>query len=136
MPCISLSKTQLALLDRDMNGLEILFPIQIFIIADEIESKIRLPKLPVNERYKVICKIIKRIDRAMYQCLPNEYYELINTEKKGIRINEAEVIRQRLTAVLVESSHIPILTEYDEEKFIRIIVDRITEAMLEGNKLE
>lgn len=136
MPCISLSKTQLALLDRDMNGLEILFPIQIFIIADEIESKIRLPKLPVNERYKVICKIIKRIDRAMYQCLPNEYYELINTEKKGIRINEAEVIRQRLTAVLVENSHIPILTEYDEEKFIRIIVDRITEAMLEGNKLE
>lgn len=136
MPCISLSKTQLALLDRDMNGLEILFPIQIFIIADEIESKIRLPKLPVNERYKVICKIIKRIDRAMYQCLPNEYYELINTEKKGIRINEAEVIRQRLTAVLVDSSHIPILTEYDEEKFIRIIVDRITEAMLEGNKLE
>ena len=68
--------------------------------------------------------------------MPNEYYELINTEKKGIRINEAEVIRQRLTAVLVESSHIPILTEYDEEKFIRIIVDRITEAMLEGNKLE
>jgi len=136
MPSISLSKTQLALLDRDMNGLEILFPIQIFSIADEIESKIRLPKLPTNERYKVICKIIKRIDRAMYQYIPNEYYELINTEKKGIKIQEVEVIRQRLSAVLIESSHIPILTEYDEEQFIKIIVDRITEAMLEGRKLE
>ncbi|MGB5989061.1 MAG: hypothetical protein WBG43_04925 [Marinifilaceae bacterium] len=136
MPSISLSKTQLALLDRDMNGLEILFPIQIFSIADEIESKIRLPKLPTNERYKVICKIIKRIDRAMYQYIPNEYYELINTEKKGIKIQEVEVIRQRLSAVLIESSHIPILTEYDEEQFIKIIVDRVTEAMLEGRKLE
>jgi hypothetical protein len=136
MPCITLSTTQLALLDREMNGLEILMPIQIFTIADEVESKIRLPKLPTNERYRVICKIIKKIDRAMYQCVPNEYYELINFENKGIKIQEAEVIRQRLTQNLVCNVQIPILTEYDEEQFIKIVVDRITDAMVEGKKLQ
>lgn len=136
MPSITLSTTQLTLLDREMNGLEILMPIQIFIIADEIESKIRLPKLPTNDRYKVICKVIKKIDRAMYQFLPNEYYELINSVEKGIKIQEAEVIRQRLTSVLVSNVKIPILTEYDEEQFIKIVVNRITDAMIEGNKLE
>ena len=136
MPSISLSTTQLALLDREMNGLEILRPIQIFTMADEIEEKIRLPKLPANERYKVICKIIKKVDRSMYQCLPNEYYELINSEKKGIKPQEAEVIRQRLTKCLTHSLSIPILTEYDEEQFFSIVTNRITEAMVEGNILE
>lgn len=136
MPSISLSTTQLALLDRDMNGLEILLPIQIFSIADEIEAKIRLPKLPTNERYKVICKIIKKVDRAMYQCLPNEYYDLINIKDKGIKIQEAEVIRQRLIKCLVNAIAIPIITEYDEEQFLSIIANRISEAMVEGRKLE
>lgn len=135
MPSISLSTTQLALLDRDMNGLEILRPIQIFSIADEIEEKIRLPKLPTNERYKVICKIIKKVDRAMYQCLPNEYYELINHENKGIKIQEAEVMKQRLTKCIMHSVSVPILTEYDEEQFFSIITTRITEAMVEGRRL-
>jgi len=136
MPGITLSTTQLALLDRDMNGLEILMPIQIFSIADEIESQIRLPKLPTNERYKVICKIIKRIDRVMYQFLPNEYYELINFEDKGIKIQEAEIIRQRLVNSVIEKMPIPILTEFDEEKLIQIVVNKITESMTEGKKLE
>jgi len=136
MPSITLSTTQLALLDRDMNGLEILMPIQIFSIADEIESQIRLPKLPKDERYKVICKIIKRIDRAMYQFLPNEYYELINFEDKGIKIQEAEIIRQRLVSNVIEKMPIPILTEFDEEKLIQIVVNKVTESMVEGKKLE
>ena len=136
MPSISLSTTQLALLDREMNGLEILRPIQIFTMADEIEEKIRLPKLPTKERYKVICKIIKKVDRAMYQCLPNEYYELINTADKGIKVQEAEIIRQRLTKCLTHSLSIPILTEYDEEQFFSIVTNKITEAMVEGNILE
>ena len=136
MPGITLSTTQLALLDRDMNGLEILMPVQIFSIADEIESQIRLPKLPKDERYKVICKIIKRIDRVMYQFLPNEYYELINFEDKGIKIQEAEIIRQRLVSNVIEKIPIPILTEFDEEKLIQIVVNKVTESMVEGKKLE
>lgn len=136
MSGISLSTTQLALLDREMNGLEILMPMQIFSIANEIEAQIRLPKLITNDRYKVICKIIKKIDRAMYQCLPNEYYELINHEDKGIKIQEAEIIQQRLIKIITNNVPIPILTEYDEEKFIHIVINKVTDAMIEGNKLK
>lgn len=135
MPGISLTTNQLAILDREMIGLEILMPIQIFTIADEIEAQIRLPKLPTEERYKVICKIIKKIDRTMYQYIPNEYYTLINHKDKGIKAQEAEILRQRLIKTVINNMPIPILTEFDEEKLITIVINKVTSAMIEGNKL-
>jgi len=135
MAIISLNNTQLLLIERDLNGLEILMPMQIFTIAGKIDDQIKFPKLETNEKYKVICKIIKKIDRAMYTILPNEYYDLINIEKKGIENKEAEVMKQRLVNVLCKNVDIPVLTEYDETKFIEIVVNSITQAMIKGNYL-
>jgi len=135
MGIISLNNTQLLLIERDLNGLEILMPMQIFTIAGKIDDQIRFPKLETEEKYKVICKIIKKIDRAMYNVLPNEYYDLINIENKGIENKEAEVIKQRLVDVLSKYIDIPVLTEHDETKFIEIVVKEITQAMMKGNYL-
>ena len=135
MGIISLNNTQLLLIERDLNGLEILMPMQIFTIAGKIDDQIRFPKLETEEKYKVICKIIKKIDRAMYNVLPNEYYDLINIENKGIENKEAEVIKQRLVDVLSKYIDIPVLTEHDETKFIEIVAKEITQAMIKGNYL-
>ncbi len=135
MGIISLNNTQLLLIERDLNGLEILMPMQIFTIAGKIDDQIRFPKLETEEKYKVICKIIKKIDRAMYNVLPNEYYDLINIENKGIENKEAEVIKQRLVDVLRKYIDIPVLTEHDETKFIEIVAKEITQAMIKGNYL-
>lgn len=135
MTGISLTNTQLKLIERDLTGLEILMPIQIFTIANKIDSQIKFPKLEINEIYKVMCKIIKKVDRAMYGVIPNEYYDLINYEKKGINNKDAEVIKQRLINILIEKVDIPVLTEHDEKKFIEIVVGTITNAMIKGNYL-
>ncbi len=135
MAGISLNNTQLKLIERDLTGLEILMPIQIFTIAENINNKVIFPTLETDSKYKVMCKIIKKIDRLMYAIVPNEYYELINTEKKGINNNEAEVIKQRLVTILIKLIDIPVLTEQDEKKFIEIVVGTITTAMIQGNHL-
>ena len=135
MAIITLNNTQLTLIERDLNGLEVLNPSQIFTIASQIEKKITLPQIDVEDNYRVICKIIKKIDRNLYKILPNEYYLLINNKNKGITEKETHLIQERLSEILQKKIQIPFLSKNDEQIFIEFVVISITKAMQVGNKL-
>jgi len=134
---ITLTKTQLEKISTDMNDqVEMLTPEEVNALAMKVNKAINLPFISEEKEFVVFVKIIKWIDKKLYQLLPNEYYELINDATNGISKEEAMIIEERVTPMINNIVNLPVLTEKQEEKLISIILGLIINAMVKGFKLE
>lgn len=137
MTTISLTKEQLVQIEKDMDKkVDMLSDSQINALARKVNEIINLPFLSKEKEMIVMAKLVKWVDRELYQLLPNEYYELINTSTDGISMEEATNIEKRITLLLNRIVNIPILTEDQEEKLISLVVGLIINAMIKGFALE
>jgi hypothetical protein len=133
----NLTSDQLDQIKLDMSEtIEMLNDAQVNALAQQVNKAINLPFLKEEKELIVFAKIIRRIDQKLYQLLPNEYYELIKDATDGITKEEAIVMEQRLTPLVNNAINIPILSEKQEEKLIRLILGLIINAMVKGSKLE
>lgn len=101
-----------------------------------MNNAINLPFLREEKEFIVFAKVIRWVDRQLYQLLPNEYYELVKDATDGISAEEALKIEERLTPLLNSVINIPVLTEKQEEKLISLVLGLIIKAMVKGFKLE
>jgi hypothetical protein len=134
---ITLTSSQLAQIKKDMNEkVEMLSDAEINALAQKVNKAINLPFLNEKKEFIVFTKVIKWVDKQLYQLLPNEYYELVKDASDGISKEEAIKIEDRLTPLINNVINIPILTEKQEEKLISLILGLIINAMIKGFKLE
>lgn len=134
---ITLTKKQLEKISTDMNDqVEMLTAEEVNALAMKVNKAINLPFISEEKEFVVFVKIIKWIDKKLYQLLPNEYYELINDATDGISKEEAIIIEERVTPMINNVVNLPVLTEKQEEKLISIILGLIINAMVKGFKLE
>lgn len=132
----TLDKASLAQMDSDMNKKsEMLTDEQVNAIAQKVNEAVNLPLLNENAEFKVFAKIVRLIDRKIYEILPNEYYELINDSSNGISEEEAAKMEERLTTLLNEKVDIPFINEKKEQILIGIVVGQIVRAMVNGFKI-
>lgn len=137
MKKIRLSRKQLEKVDSDMNKqVEMLTDAEVNALAQKVNEVINLPLLKEKREFIVFVKIIKWIDKKLYQIIPNEYYELIREASDGISEEEAKLFEDRLTPLINNAVNIPILSEQKEEELIRMILSLIINAMVKGLKLE
>ena len=108
---------------------------QLNALAQKINAAINIPILGEKAELVVFAKIIKLIDVKLYELLPNEYYELINSVNDGISEEEAAMMTQRLSKLLNEKINIPFISEQKEEKLISLVIGYIVGAMVKGVKL-
>jgi len=134
---IKLTQSQLAKIKRDMNEqVEMLTDAEVNALAEKVNAAINLPFLKEEKEYVVFVKVIKWVDRKLYELLPNEYYELVKNSTDGISKEEAIQIEERLTPLINNVVNVPVLTERQEAKLIGLILGLIIKAMIKGFKLE
>ena len=137
MPEITLTKEQLQKIQEDMfKTEEMLTDAEINAIAQKVNKSVNLPLINENKEFVVYVKIIKWIDRRLYQLLPNEYYKLVKNTTDGISEQEAKLIEKRITPMINNFVNIPVLTEKQEGKLIGLVLGIIIKAMIKGFKLE
>ncbi len=134
---ITLTKTQLEKIKSDMDKkVEMLSDEEINAIAQKVNEAINLPFLDEDKELIVFGKIIRWVDRRLYDLLPNEYYELVKDASDGISKEEVIKIEARITPLINNVVNIPILTEKQEDKLIGLVLSLILNAMIKGFKLE
>ncbi len=137
MSTLTLDKQSLERMDADMNQkAEMLTDEQVNAIAQKVNAAVNLPLLGENAEFRVFAKIVKMLDRKLYEILPNEYYELINNSSNGISEEEAAKMEERLTNAINEKVNIPFISERKEQVLISIVVGQIVRAMVDGFKLD
>jgi hypothetical protein len=115
---------------------EMLTDAEVLAIASKLNRVVNVPLLKEASELVVFSKIVRRIDRALYKALPNEYYELVRNVSDGISPAEAQVLEERLTPAINKVVDIPFLTERMEAKLIGFVVGIIVNAMVKGFRLE
>ncbi len=134
---ITLTQSQLTQIRNDMDKkVDMLNDAEINALATKVNSVINLPFLNEEKELMVFGKVVRWVDKQLYQLLPNEYYVLIKDSSDGISKEEAVKIEDRLTPLINNVINIPVLTEAMEAKLIRLILGLIITAMVKGFKLE
>ncbi len=123
-------------MDADMNKkAEMLTDEQVNAIAQMVNNAVNLPLLGEKAEFVVFAKIVRMLDKKLYEVLPNEYYELINDASNGISEEEAAKMEERLTNLLNEKVNIPFISERKEAILIGIVIGQVVRAMVNGFKL-
>ncbi len=97
-------------------------------LAERLNKKINVPLIKETREEKILIKIVLKVDRFLYNNLPNELYDLIRSADKGIDDNEAKRLINRLTKLANDKIDIPYLTESMERIAIRFIISVIINA--------
>lgn len=114
---------------------EMLTDAQILALANKVNAVINLPILSEEKELIVFCKLIRKVDQAIYQLLPNEYYDMVHNASDGISASDAERMRKRLVPLINKAVDIPFLTEEMEAFVIDLILKVIVDALVKGCKL-
>jgi len=136
MATLTLTAQQLEIIVADMEEKELLNDAEINSLAQKVNFLINIPLLDEEKELIVFAKIIKFIDRQLYQLLPNEIYKMVRDAGDGISKEEAAELERRLTPMINNVINIPILTEEQEAKLISLVLGIIINAMIKGFKLE
>ncbi len=133
---IALTQDQVEKIRGDNEQVEMLTDTEINAIAQNANAVINIPFLGEEKEFVVIAKMVRLIDRKIYEVLPNEYYELIKDSLNGVSEEEAENIGKRLAPIINGLVNIPILSEKQEQILIELVLGLIIKGMVKGFKLD
>ena len=122
------------LLDADRK-IEMLSEEELEAIATQLNEVINIPVIGEAKEQVVLVKLVKMIDRYIYQRMPNEIYELVRKTSDGISDEEAQLIEQRLATGLNNNINIPYLTEGMEQRAFEFVIKIITNALRKERSL-
>lgn len=104
-------------------------------LAERLNEKINVPFIRETREEKILIKVVLKIDRFLYDHLPNELYDLIRSLDNGISDTEAKRLIKRLTRLANDKIDIPYLPESVERIAIRFIISIIINAARKNLKL-
>lgn len=133
---MKLNKKKFKKIKKDAEGTQMLTDGQVAALAEKLNNEINFPIIGENLEELLLAKIIRRIDRKVYQLLPNEYYSLVKKSSDGISDEDAENIEARMTPLINEKVNLPFLSEEMEEKLIGFVLNSLINAMRKNLKLE
>jgi hypothetical protein len=97
-------------------------------LAERLNEKINVPLINETREEKILIKIVIKIDRFLYDNLPNEFYDLVRSLDKGIDDDEAKRLIKRLSKLANKHIDIPYIPEALEYIAIRFIIGVIINA--------
>ncbi len=101
---------------------------EIIELAKTLNERINVPIISETGEEKILIKIIIKIDRFLYDSLPNEFYDLIRDPDKGLADEDAKQLIVRLAKLANEKINIPYLPESVEFIAIRFVIGIIVNA--------
>lgn len=97
-------------------------------LAQRLNKKINVPIISETGEEKIFIKIVFKIDRFLYDNLPNEFYDMVRSVDKGIDKKEARRLIKRLSKLANVQINIPYVPERFEYIAIRFIIGIIINA--------
>ena len=97
-------------------------------LAERLNKKINVPIISETKEEKILIKIVIKIDRFLYNNLPNEFYDLVRSLDQGIDDDEAKRLIRRLSKLANRYIDIPYIPEPMEYVAIRFIIGIIINA--------
>ena len=97
-------------------------------LAKRLNKKINVPLINETKEEKILIKIVVKVDRFLYDNLPNEIYDLIRSIDKGIDDNEAKRLIKRLSRLANKHINIPYIPEIAEYVAIRFVIGIVINA--------
>lgn len=101
---------------------------EVLDLAKRLNRKINVPLVDETGEEKILVKIILKIDTFLYDHLPNEFYDLVRDQDKGIDETEAKRLVRRLTKLANEKIDIPYLPEVAERIAIKFVIGLVVRA--------
>jgi hypothetical protein len=97
-------------------------------LARSLNEKINVPIIEETDEEKILIKIVIKVDRFLYDNLPNEFYDLVRSMDKGIDDDEAKRLIKRLSKLANKHIDIPYIPESMEYVAIRLVIGVIINA--------
>jgi len=97
-------------------------------LAIRLNKKINVPFIREKKEEVILIKIVIKIDRFLYDNLPNELYDLVRSIDKGIDDDEAERLIKRLSHLANRHINIAYIPENMEYIAIRFIIGIVINA--------
>jgi len=91
-------------------------------LAERLNKKINVPLIRETKEEKILIKIVIKIDRVLYETLPNELYDLVRSLDRGIDDDEAKRLIKRLSRLANKHIDIPYIPEALEYVAIRFVI--------------
>lgn len=101
---------------------------EIVDLAQRLNERINVPIINETKEEKILIKVILKIDNFLYDNLPNEFYDLVRSNDKGIDEKEAKRLVRRLTRMANDKVDIPYLPEFAEKFAIKFVIGMVVKS--------
>lgn len=105
-------------------------------LAAKVNAEIDIPIVSERREGKILLKIILKVDRFLYDNLPNEVYDLIRSLDDGISEQEAKTLARRLAKLANKKIDIPYIPESLEYVLFNLIIGLVVNALRKNWNVE
>lgn len=105
-------------------------------LAQIVNALVDIPLIPEELEQTVFEHAVGAIDVALEDTLPAVLAELIHNAQNGIDKDHAVIFANRLVESINQKIDLPYLSEDQEAKILRIVIDPLVKAMTNGRRLE
>jgi len=127
---ITLTEEQRNAVNNDMDRqIEMLSNEEVEYLATRLNGNIDIPFIGEGREQTILVKIVKKMDRFLYDALPNELYGLIKDSTDGINDEEADQMTKVLSSRANKSIDIKYLPEWVEQEIFEFLLKLIVNAM-------
>jgi len=107
---------------------------QIEAFAVYLNKDFSIPFLSEESELKHLRRVLREINDILAQRLGREIYDKIHTTE-GIPAQHIDLIKKNMVRELNRRIDLPIIDEHDEAILLKLIVDKLTDAMKEDSNL-
>ena len=104
-------------------------------IATKLNEKFNIPFMGEEKEQVIFVNLVKKLDEALGQFLPKEYYELVEIASDGISEDDIKTFKERIPTMLNKEINIPILSEKVEQEILEFFVELICDALAKDKKI-
>ena len=125
-----LNQSQRQQLRNDMDSqVEMLSDDETDHLARLLNQKVEIPFLPIGKEHIIVCKLVRKVDRYLYEILPNELYSMVKSTKDGLSTEHADQLREIITTRGKNDFSIRFLPESVEQQIFIFLCAQIIRAM-------
>ena len=130
MTLTSLTMEEHQAIKNDMDKqIDMLSDAEIEHLAAKLNEKVDVSFLKEGTEYIILAKIVKKVDRYLYNALPNELYGLIKVATDGLSDDEVEQLTKILSTRANNEVNIKYLPEWVEQEIFEFLIGLIVGAM-------
>jgi hypothetical protein len=109
---------------------------EITALANKINAKKDIWFIDEKAEFRIIFKIIMKVDNFLYNNLPNELYDLLRETDKGISEEDVVELTARLIELANKKIDIPYLPEVIEGVILGFIINVLINSLRNNNNIE